>query len=60
MYNDFEKSTVRNGLGSGSAIPINTLYTVPTLESPSAKSALLNTGANSDTLYSAGLAPLSQ
>jgi hypothetical protein len=54
MYNHFEKAIVQQGLGSGSAIPVNTLYTVPELASPTAKSALLNTGANTDTLYTAG------
>ncbi len=54
IYNGYEKAIVQNGLGSGSAIPVNTLYTAPQLASPSAKSALLRTGANTDTLYSAG------
>ena len=51
MYNNFEKAIIRQGLGSGSAIPVNTLYTVPNLASPSAKSNLFTTGANHDTLY---------
>jgi hypothetical protein len=53
-YSYFEKAIVQQGLGSGSAIPVNTLYTVPELASPTAKSTLLNTGANTDTLYTAG------
>ena len=53
IYNGIEKA-VQQGLGSGSAIPVNTLYTVPQLASPSARSYLLRTGANTDTLYSAG------
>jgi hypothetical protein len=60
MYRNFEKAIVRNGLGSGSAIPVNTLYTVPELASPSAKSNLLTTGANHDTLYTAGWLDLSK
>ena len=53
IYNGIEK-LVQQGLGSGSAIPVNTFYTVPQLASPSAKSMLLRTGANVDTLYSGG------
>jgi hypothetical protein len=53
IYNGIGK-LVQQGLGSGSAIPANTLYTVPQLASPSAKSMLLRTGANVDTLYSGG------
>ena len=51
MYNNFEKAIVKNGLGSGSDIPLNTLYTAPDLASPSAKSNLLITGTNHDTHY---------
>jgi hypothetical protein len=54
MYNNFEKAIVRNGLGSGSPIPVNTLYTVPELASPTAKSNILITGTNHDTLYTVG------
>src|SRR5271157_5735974 len=54
IYNGYEKAIVQNRLGSGSAIPVNTFYTVPQLASPSAKSYLLRTGANVDTLYSGG------
>ena len=54
IYNNFKKAIVHNGLGSGSAIPVNKLYTVPILASPSAKSNLLTTGANHDTLYTVG------
>jgi hypothetical protein len=60
MYNNYEKAIVKNGLGSGSGIPVNTLYTVPELASPSAKSNLLTTGANHDTLYTAGWLDLSK
>ena len=54
IYNGIGTAIVQQGLGSGSAIPVNTLYTVPQLASPSAKSRLLRTGANVDTLYSGG------
>ena len=57
IYNVWEKSIVTHGLdaGSRSGIPINTLYAVPELASPSpSNSALLTTGANVDTLYVAG------
>jgi hypothetical protein len=54
MYNNFKKAIIQNGLGSASVIPVNTLYTAPNLASPSAKSNLLTTGANHDTLYTAG------
>ncbi len=35
MYNALERAIVHGGLGSGSGIPVNTLYTVPNLPSPS-------------------------
>jgi len=54
IYMGFERGILREGLGSGSAIPVNTFYAVPELASPSAKSMLLRTGANVDTLYSGG------
>ncbi len=54
IYNQFEKAIVQNGLGSGSAIPVNTLYTVPNLASPFTMSNLLTTGTNHDTLYIVG------
>jgi len=54
IYNGLEKAIVQQGLGSGSGIPVNMLYTVPELASPYAKSYLLRTGANTDTLYAAG------
>ncbi len=54
IYSGFEKAIVQQGLGSGSPIPVNTFYAVPELASPYAKSFLLRTGANVDTLYSGG------
>ncbi len=58
-YGAFQRGIVKNGLGGG-PVPINTLYAVPNLASPSAKSALLTTGANRDTLYVAGWLDLSK
>jgi hypothetical protein len=60
MYGAFRRGIVRNGLGSGGPIPVNTLYAVPNLASPSARSTLLTTGANRDTLYVAGWLDLSK
>jgi hypothetical protein len=61
LYGALEKAVTKNGLGTGSAIPINTLYTVPTLASPStAKSNVLIDGTNHDTLYSVGVLDLSK
>ncbi|MGA2974227.1 MAG: DUF1254 domain-containing protein [Spirochaetia bacterium] len=54
IYNGIGNAIVQQGLGRGSPIPVNTFYTVPELASPSAKSMLLRTGANVDTLYSGG------
>ncbi|MGO9411141.1 MAG: DUF1254 domain-containing protein [Spirochaetia bacterium] len=54
IYNGIGTAIVQQGLGSGSAIPVNTLYKVPELASPYAKSFFLRTGANTDTLYSGG------
>jgi hypothetical protein len=52
------KRAVRHGLG-GDPIPVNTLYAVPTLASPSASnSSLLATGTR-DVLYVGGLLDLS-
>ncbi len=63
IYNGFDKAIiqiVQEGLGSESAIPVNTFYTVPQLASPSAESRLLRTGANVDTLYSGGVLDLKE
>ncbi len=54
IYGGLEKAIVQEGLGSGSPIPVNTFYTVPELASPYARSFLLRTGANVDTLYGGG------
>jgi hypothetical protein len=56
-----ENAVVSHGLGgSGSpGIPLNTLYTQPTLATSSASNNLLSTG-NRDTLYTVGWLDLSQ
>ena len=60
MYNLFQRAIVQNGLGGG-PIPVNTLYAVPNLASPSMTgSKLLTTGANHDTLYIGGWLDLSK
>ncbi len=57
-YSAYKRAVVRHGLG-GDPIPVNTLYAVPTLSSPSASnSSLLATGTN-DVLYIGGLLDLS-
>jgi hypothetical protein len=60
IYRGLENAVVSHGLGgSGSpGIPINTLYTQPTLASPSPSNNLLSTG-NHDTLYTVGWLDLS-
>ncbi len=61
IYNGAEQTIVSHGLGgSGSpGIPINTLYTKPTLASPSQSNSLESTG-NRDTLYTVGWLDLSK
>src|ERR1700687_4947961 len=57
-YSAYKRAVVQHGLGGG-PIPVNTLYAVPTLSSPSASnSSLLATGTN-DVLYVSGLLDLS-
>src|SRR5579859_1081449 len=57
-YRAYKRAVVVHGLGGG-PIPVNTLYAVPTLSSPSASnSSLLATGTN-DVLYVGGLLDLS-
>ena len=60
LYAGAENAVLRHGLGgSGSTgIPINTLYTMPTLAGPSQSNALESTG-NRDTLYTVGWLNLS-
>ena len=58
-YSAYKRAVVRHGLG-GDPIPVNTLYAVPNLASPSASnSSLLATGTN-DVLYIGGLLDLSK
>jgi len=58
-YSAYKRAVVVHGLG-GDPIPVNTLYAVPTLASPSASnSSLLATGTN-DVLYIGGLLDLSK
>jgi hypothetical protein len=58
-YSAYKRAVVVHGLG-GDPIPVNTLYAVPTLSSPSASnSSLLATGTN-DVLYVGGLLDLSK
>ncbi|MGZ3618081.1 MAG: DUF1254 domain-containing protein [Ktedonobacteraceae bacterium] len=58
-YSAYKRAVVQHGLG-GDPIPINTLYAVPTLSSPSASnSSLLATGTN-DVLYVGGVLDLSK
>jgi hypothetical protein len=61
IYNDWENYIVQHGVStsSSSGIPINTLYTNPTLASPSQSNALEGTG-NRDTLYTIGWLDLSK
>jgi hypothetical protein len=61
IYNGLQSAVVSHGLGgSGSpGIPINTLYTQPTLATPSQSNNLLSTG-NRDTLYTVGWLDLSK
>ena len=60
-YLRLEQAVVSNGLGgSGSpGIPINTLYTQPTLATSSSSNNLLSSG-NTDTLYTVGWLDLSK
>ncbi len=52
-YSAYKRAVVRHGLG-GDPIPVNTLYAVPTLSSPSASNeSLLATGTD-DVLYVGG------
>jgi len=58
-YSAYKRAVVQHGLG-GDPVPVNTLYAVPTLSSPSASnSSLLATGTD-DVLYVGGVLDLSQ
>ena len=60
IYYTLEQVIVSNGLGGSGApdIPINSLFTMPTLASPSKSNTLESTG-NHDTLYTVGWLDLS-
>jgi hypothetical protein len=60
LYNGLENTVVTRGIGEPDSpgIPRNTLYTMPTLASPSQSNSLESTG-NHDTLYTAGWLDLS-
>ena len=60
LYAGAENAVLHHGLGgSGSlGIPLNTLYTMPTLAGPSQSNSLESTG-NRDTLYTVGWLDLS-
>lgn len=60
IYAGAENTMVHRGLGGASStgIPVNTLYTSPTLAEPSQSNALESTG-NRDTLYTVGWLDLS-
>ncbi len=58
-YSAYKRAVVQHGLG-GDPIPVNTLYAVPALSSPSASnSSLLATGTD-DVLYVGGVLDLSK
>jgi hypothetical protein len=57
-YSAFKRAVVQHGLGGG-PIPVNTLYAVPTLSSPSASNASLLATGTDDVLYVGGLLDLS-
>jgi len=59
FYNVARKAVVKHGLGiKGGGIPVNTLYAMPALASPSlSKSPWVRTG-NRDTLYTIGVLDL--
>lgn len=58
-YSAFKRAVVRHGLG-GDPIPVNTLYAVPHLSSPSASNSSLLATGTTDVLYVGGVLDLSQ
>jgi hypothetical protein len=58
LYNSIFNSIVHTSAAIPGGIPFNTLYTATTLGTPSS-SFFLSTGANRDTLYTAGVLNLS-
>ena len=59
MDTGFKNEILVNGLGSGAPIPVNTLYTVPDIASPTTAGDTMLTTGNQDTLYTAGYLDLS-
>lgn len=61
IYAGAENAVLQHGLGGAGSpgIPINTLYTMPTLAEPSQSNSLESTG-NRDTLYTVGWLDLSE
>jgi hypothetical protein len=65
LYGALEKTIVQNGIGGtsgggSSGIPVNTLYTMSALASPSTLKSNLLEGTNHDTLYTIGVLDLSK
>jgi hypothetical protein len=58
-YSAYKRAIVVHGLGGG-PIPVNTLYAVPTLASPSASTSRLLTTGTHDVLYIGGWLDLSK
>ena len=58
-YSAYKRAVVQHGLG-GDPIPVNTLYAVPTLSSPSASNSSLLATGTTDVLYIGGVLDLSQ
>ena len=50
----FKNAILVDGLGTGSPIPVNTLYTAPDIASPASATATILTTGNQDTLYTGG------
>jgi hypothetical protein len=63
IYNSLERAIIQHGIGAttnSSGIPVNTLYTMPALASPSTLNSNLLEGTNHDTLYTIGVLDLSK
>jgi hypothetical protein len=62
VYASWEKAVVQHGQLSGSGIPLNTLYTEPSLPSPNSTNSKspLALGNNRDVLYTIGVLDLSK
>jgi hypothetical protein len=59
IYNAVDNAVINNGSEANpSGVPVNTLYTLPTLASPSTHNNLA--GGNHDTLYTLGVLDLSK